>query len=167
VVGANKLNTLMRIKVGIACILFLTGFVFSCKTSEKFAASESILKESVEKVDYIVKPESATEKKESTDYLILEIEQQGKIFLDITVMPKIGCNNYSYEVKTLPMSSQGTKFEIVLQLIQNCSEQTMEIKKKNIVRVDLTELIPKSTTEKTIQISFTSSSEKFNFNLAQ
>lgn len=157
----------MRINIGIGSIFFVTSFVFSCKTTEELVSSESLLEESTAKVDYILKPVPAQEKIESTDYLIIDVKQQGKFYLDITIMPKIGCNNFSYAVKTLPMSSQGTKFEIVLQLVQNCSEPIMEIKKKNIIRVDLTELIPKSSTDESIPIVITSSSEKYNFKLVQ
>ncbi len=157
----------MKSKLIFSLFILSTLLFSSCKTQEKSMNSEKNTTEVIDKADFLVNPTSGSEKKETTDYEITEIKQQGRTFLDLTILPKLGCKQYSYEVISLPISSQGTKLQLELLLIQTCSEQITEIKKKNIVRINLADLLPKSTTEKTIQISFTSSSEKFNFNLAQ
>lgn len=151
----------------ITLLILLTILISSCKTHEKSMNSEKNTTEIKDKADYLVNPTSGSEKKETTDYEIVEIKQQGGTFLDLTVIPKLGCKQYSYEVISLPISSQGTKLQLELLLIQTCSEVVPEIKEKNIVRINLANFIPKETSEKTMQISFTTSAEKFNFNLVQ
>lgn len=155
----------MKIKQIFTLFTVLTFLLSSCKTFKKSIDSAEKPNEVIDKPDFYISPISLSNKKETTDYEIAEMKQQGQTFLDLTVVPKLGCKQYSYEVISLPISSQGTKLQLELLLIQNCTNQITEVKKKNIVRINLAELLPKTTTEKTIQISFTTSSEKFNFNL--
>ena len=164
-VGINKLSTSMKNKRLIVKIIFLCLIITSCKTQKNAETQNPKLSEITDLADFIIKPKIEAEKQVSTEYEILEIKQQGQAFLDITVMPSIGCKSYNYEAISLPITPQGTKLKFEFMLIQKCNEQSTIIEKKNRVRLDLSDLIPLNTTQKTIEISFTKTNQTINFNL--
>lgn len=155
----------MRNNTLIIKIIFLSLIITSCKTQKNAKTQNPKPSEITDLADFIIKPKIESEKQESTDYEILEIKQQGQSFLDLTVIPSIGCKSYNYEAISLPVTPQGTKLKFEFMLIQKCNEQSTIIEKKNRVRLDLSDFIPPNTSQKTIEISFTKTNQIINFTI--
>ncbi|MEN9999509.1 MAG: hypothetical protein RI922_2499 [Bacteroidota bacterium] len=149
----------------VLIIIFLFSAISACKTTKNIENKPEITTEVSVIPDFQIKPIEYTEKIESTDCRIIEMKQYEKIYIDLSIMPSLGCKSYNYKVVTMPASQQDTKQKLVFMLVQTCSESMNAIDGKKIVRIDLSEILSTIKNQKTIEISFTNSAQTINFNI--
>lgn len=137
----------------------------ACETTKNLETNRENTTEVSVIPDFQLKPIEYTEKIESTDCRIIEMKQHQKAYLDVVIMPSLGCKSYNYKVVTMPESPQDTKQRLVFMLIQSCNESQNTIDGKKFLRIDLSEIISTITNQKTVEISFTNSNQTINFNL--
>lgn len=153
----------MKIKLFFV-FLFLAIGINSCKTQEEVTRNEKSNSKTASPFDFLLRPIISQEKIETTNYSILSIEQN-ETFLDVTVSPEISCDAYNYKVLSLPTSEQSTRIIFNLLIVQDCFGTSKSIIKNNVLRIDLANILPKSSSDGTVLITFPNSSQVFKYQL--
>ena len=153
----------MKIKLFFV-FLFLAIGMNSCKTQEQITHSENSNPKTTTSFDFLLKPIISQEKIETTNYTILSVEQN-EDYLDVTVSPETSCEAYDYKVLSLPSSEHNTSIVLNLYIVQDCFTTTSETIKNKVIRIDLSTILPKSSSDGTVLINFPNSSIVYKYQL--
>lgn len=138
--------------------------MYSCKTQKQITHNEKSKPQTTSSFDFLLKPIISQEKIETTNYSILSVEQNDT-YLDVTVNPEISCEAYNYSVLSLPTKEQSTRIVYNLLIVQDCFATSKATIKNKVLRIDLSNILPKNSSDGKVLITFSNSSFVFNYQL--